>query len=381
MKKTMRKEFSMITLPTKTELNGGTNAADKYYEFKDIIYDYSRVKIFPLPGEKGLEKYLPLLPVERVYTEIEGVGNTPLVRAHNFGKVVGISDLWIKREDLNPTGCFKDRESAVIISAALENGHKSVYIVSSGNAALSTARFAAEAGIECTCYVPKKTSQEKKDLIVEYGAKLELIPGFYEDVYRAVVDRNLAGWNVTSGQNPYRIEGGKTMAYEIFEQLGVVPDVIVIPSGNGGCLAATWKGFVELKKLGKTDKLPKMVCVQITGAAPIKTAFEQNKPYVVLGDIEDSVAEGIIAQESYNSPQAVQALKDSGGYVIEVNDAEVVSALKTIIETEGIIPEPTAAATFAALYKLKEKDALVVAVNTGDGKKMMDEVNHLINKK
>ena len=247
----MRKEFSMITLPTKTELNGGTNAADKYYEFKDIIYDYSRVKIFPLPGEKGLEKYLPLLPVERVYTEIEGVGNTPLVRAHNFGKVVGISDLWIKREDLNPTGCFKDRESAVIISAALENGHKSVYIVSSGNAALSTARFAAEAGIECTCYVPKKTSQEKKDLIVEYGAKLELIPGFYEDVYRAVVDRNLAGWNVTSGQNPYRIEGGKTMAYEIFEQLGVVPDVIVIPSGNGGCLAATWKGFVERFKGGQ----------------------------------------------------------------------------------------------------------------------------------
>lgn len=354
--------------------------SDKYYEFTDFVYDYAGIKEFPLAGKKGMERFLPLLPVEKIYTKIPNLGDTPLESAPNYGKEVGLSNLWIKREDLNPTGCFKDRESAVIISAAIENGHKSVYVVSSGNAALSTARFAQEVGIECMCYVPEKTSQEKKDLIIKFGAKLELIPGFYEDVFRTVVDRNLPGWNVTSGQNPYRIEGGKTMAYEIFEQLGGVPDVIVIPSGNGGCLAATWKGFVELKKLGKINKLPKMVCVQITGAAPIKTAFEQNKPYVVLGDIEDSVAEGIIAQESYNSPQAVLALQQSGGYVIEVNDAEVIHALKAIIETEGIIPEPTAAATFAALYKLKEKDALVVAVNTGDGKKMMDEINHLIHK-
>ena len=357
------------------------NVSDKYYEFVDFEYDYGSIGQFPLPGENGVSRFLPLLPVEKVHTEIKGLGDTPIERAEKFGQKVGLSNLWIKREDLNPTGCFKDRESAVIISAAIEKGHKSVYIVSSGNAALSTAKFANEVGIECICYVPEKTSQEKQDLIKKFGAKLELIQGFYEDVYRAVVDRNLPGWNVTSGQNPYRIEGGKTMAYEIFEQLKEVPDVIVIPSGNGGCLAATWKGFVELKKLGKISKLPKMVCVQISGAAPIKVAFEQNKPYVVLGDIEDSVAEGIIAQESYNSPQAVQALQESGGYVIEVNDSEVIQALKTIINTEGIFPEPTAAATFAALYKLNEpKDALVVAINTGDGKKMIDEINHLIHK-
>lgn len=355
------------------------NSANKYYEFTDIVYDYDKVKVFPLPNINGMRKYLPLLPVENIYSEIK-VGDTPLQKAAKFGLETGLSNLWIKREDLNPTGCFKDRESIVIISAAKEMEHDSVYVVSSGNAALSTAKFAKELGIECKCYIPEKTSQEKQDLILKYGAELELIPGFYEDVFRTVVDRKLPGWNVTSGQNPYRIEGGKTMAYEIYEQLGKVPDIIVIPSGNGGCLAATWKGFTELKKLGKIDKLPKMVCVQITGAAPIKTAFEQNKPYVVLGDIEDSVAEGIIAQESYNSPQAVQALKESCGYVIEVDDSEVISALKTIIKTEGIIPEPTSAAAFAALYKLKEDDALVVVVNTGDGKKMMDEINHLIKK-
>lgn len=353
--------------------------ADKYYEFTELMYDYQSITEFPLTGIVGLNRFLPLLPVENIYTKIQGLGDTPLDKADKFGNEVELSNLWIKREDLNPTGCFKDRESAVIISAAIELGHKSVYVVSSGNAALSTAKFAREAGIQCACYVPDKTSQEKKDLILEFDATLELIPGFYEDVFRTVVDRNLPGWNVTSGQNPYRIEGGKTMAYEIFEQLGSVPDLIVIPSGNGGCLAATWKGFCELKKLGKINKLPEMICVQITGAAPIKTAFEQNKPYVILGDIDDSVAEGIIAQESYNSPQAVQALRESNGYVIEVNDTEVIHALKKIIETENIIPEPTSAATFAALYKLNvDKSTLVVAINTGDGKKMMGEINHLI---
>jgi len=354
---------------------------DKYYEFIDFSYDYGAISDFPVPGKKGLNRYLPLLPVESVDTKIKNLGNTPLEKAKKFGYEVGLSNLWIKREDLNPTGCFKDRESAVIISAAKERNITSVYVVSSGNAALSTAKFAKEAGIACTCYVPEKTSKEKKDLIQKYGAELELIPGFYEDVYRTVVDMHPKGWNVTSGQNPYRIEGGKTMAYEIVEQLKEVPDVVVIPSGNGGCLAATWKGFKELKEIGKIDKLPKMVCVQIKGAAPIKVALEQNKPYVVLGEIEDSVAEGIVAQESYNSPQAVQALKESGGYVIEVNDSEVISALKKIIETESIVPEPTSAATFAALYKLEEQsDSLVVAVNTGDGKKMIDEVKHLIQK-
>lgn len=358
-----------------------SNPNDRYYEFQDIPYDLEGIEAFPLPGEEGLNRFLPLLPVERIYSQIEGLGDTPLERIPKFGETVGLSNLWVKREDLNPTGCFKDRESAVIISVAKEQGRDKVYISSSGNAALSTTRFAKEQGIDCTCYVPEKTTKDKKDLIVSYGAQLKTVPGFYEDVYRHVVDASLPGWNVTSGQNPYRIEGGKTMAYEMFEQLGQVPDVIVIPCGNGGCLAATWKGFKELAALGKIDKLPKMVAVQIAEAAPIKTAFEQGKPYVILDEIEDSIAEGIIALESYNSPQAVQALQESGGKVIEVTDDEVVKALKNIIETENIVPEPTSAAAFAALAKLEDADALVVVVDTGDGKKMMDEVNHLIGRK
>jgi len=350
-----------------------------YYEFTDILYPYTEVGEFPADAS-GMRRFLPLLPIEDYHVDISGLGDTPLEKANALGEKLGFPNLWIKREDLNPTGCFKDRESAVIISMAVENGDEVVYIVSSGNAALSTAYYAKQAGIRCTCYVPEKTTQEKKDLIQTYGAELRTIPGFYEDVYRFVMDTDPLGLNVTSGRNPYRIEGGKTMAYEILEQLdGQVPDVIVIPSGNGGCLAATWKGFKELKELGLIEKLPQMVCVQIKGAAPIKIAFEQNLPFVRLKDIEDSVAEGIVAEESYNSPQAVQALTESGGYVIEVTDPEIITALGMVIDTEGFYPEPTAASTFAALSKLTcGKDALVVAVNTGDGKKMMGEIDHLL---
>lgn len=379
MNKKQMKEVLKANIRTIDNENRQRGDFDQYYEFTEFVYDYDNIGQFPLLNRNGIDRFLPLLPVEDIHPTLGGLGVTPLERVNNISAEVDLPNLWVKREDLNPTGCFKDRESAIVISAAVEKGFRSVHVISSGNAALSTAKYAGEVGIDCTCYIPEKTSQGKKDLITKYGAKLVLIDGFYEDVYRTVVDMNPPSWDVTSGQNPYRIEGGKTMAYEIFEQLRGVPDVIVIPSGNGGCLAATWKGFVELKKIGKTIRLPQMVCVQIKGAAPIKSALERRRPYVVLGDIDDSIAEGIVAQESYNSPQAVQALRDSGGYVIEVDDREVIQALREVIEKESIIPEPTAAATFAALHKLDTfKDALVVAVNTGSGKKMLGEIQELI---
>src|SRR3990167_7670506 len=167
--------------------------SDRYYEFEDISYSYDGVGEFPVPGKKCMDRFLPLLPVKKIHSKIEGLGDTPLDKANNFGQAVGLTNLWVKREDLNPTGCFKDRESAVILSAASEKGHDNVYVVSSGNAALSTTKFARELGIDCTCYVPEKTSKDKKDLILDYGAKLELLPGFYEDVYRTVVDMDLPG--------------------------------------------------------------------------------------------------------------------------------------------------------------------------------------------
>lgn len=354
----------------------------RYYEFRDFQYDYAAIGEFPVPEKRGIERFLPLLPISEIPPSLtRGVGNTPITQLQNMGSRLRLQNLWVKHEELNPTGCNKDRESMLVIASALEQGVKKVVIVSSGNGALSTAAFAQKAGIECVCYVPEKTSEGKKGLMTLFGASIVTVPGFYEDVYRYVVDANPEGWNVTTGQNPIRIEGDKTIAYEIWEQLGI-PDVIVTPSGNGGCLAGIWKGYTELKALGKIDKLPQMVSVQVKDAAPLKTALEQVKDFVVLGDIEDSIAEGIVAQESYASPKAVKALKESGGYVIEVTDQEIINALRDIIRTESIIPEPTSAAAYAALPKLQgvNPQSLVVAINTGTGMKLLPEITDLLNR-
>lgn len=301
-------------------------------------------------------------------------GNTPLTWSKKMG-------VWIKHEEMNSTGCFKDRESAVVISKALELGYKKVTVVSSGNAALSTAAYAQKAGIVCLAYVPEKTTKAKKQLIEMFGATIHSIPGFYEDVYRYVVDHPIKeAWNVTSGQNPWRVEGNKSIAYEIFEQIGHSPDIILVPVGNGGCLAGIWKGFDDLVKMGKTTKVPKMVAVQVGGADPLQEAIKQGKKWVNLVNVEDSVAEGIVATESYCSPKAVEAITKSGGFVVTVNDKEIVEALQMVMSQESLVTEPTSAAAFAGLKKLHvDKESEIVVINTGSGMKMIDEIMKLIN--
>lgn len=303
-----------------------------------------------------------------------GEGNTPLTYSKGLG-------VWIKHEEMNPTGCFKDRESAVVISKALELGYKKVVVVSSGNAALSTAAYAQKAGIVCEVYIPEKTTKAKKQLIKMFGGIIHEIQGFYEDVYRYVVDHPVKGaWNVTSGQNPWRVEGNKTIAYELLEQIGHVPDVVVVPAGNGGCLAGIWRGFEDLFNTGKTVKIPKMVGVQIKGADPLKKAIEQGKQWVNLGDVEDSVAEGIVAAESYCSPKAVEAITKSSGFVVSVTDEEIVEALGILVSKESLVTEPTSAAAFAGLKKLEiNKQSEIVVINTGSGMKMVNEVMKLVN--
>lgn len=304
-----------------------------------------------------------------------GEGNTPLTWSNKMG-------VWIKHEEMNPTGCFKDRESAVVISKAIQLEYKTVVVVSSGNAALSTAAYAQKAGLKCMAYVPEKTSKAKKQLIEMFGAKIYEIPGFYEDVYRYVVDHPIPGaWNVTSGQNAWRVEGNKAIAYEIFKQLGHVPDFVVLPAGNGGCLAGIWKGFDELLRAEKITKVPRMVAVQVEGADPLQVAVKQGKSWVNLKNVDDSVAEGIVAAESYCSPKALEAIKKSNGDVVTVTDKEIVEALGRIMLQESLVSEPTSAAAFAGLKKLHTtKESEIVVINTGSGMKMLDEIMELIAK-
>lgn len=372
----------MITKKFAT-VHTSSNLTDAHlYEFEDISYDLEGVTQFPLVEKPGLERYLPLLPIESLHVSLHGrEGGTPLFQMNHIGHHYGLPNLWVKDEGKNPNGNFKDRESAVLVSWALESGIDQLNICSSGNAALSTSSYARVAGIPINCFIPTKTSPEKKHQIALVANQLVEVEGFYEDVYRHLAGLDIPGYNATTGMSEIRLEGDTTIAYEIWEEKGV-PDVIVVPSGNGGCLAGIWKGFKNLQALGKIQTMPQMVAVQIEGAAPIKTALEQGMPFVKLGDIDDSVAEGIIAQESYCSPKAVQALIESRGYVATVSDAEIKQALQLTVFKEAFWPEPTSAAAFAAIPKLvAEKSANIVVINTGTGLRYIPEIEKIINGK
>lgn len=354
-----------------------------YYDFHFFEYDFKK-KTFPNRNFPGLKKYQQLLPI-KVFDELSlGEGQTALTKAYSLGHLLGFSNLYIKHEEQNPTGNFKDRESFIAVNFAKEKDLKEIVIASSGNAALSMAAYAKRADIVCQCFIPASTSQAKKELITFFGGQIREIEGNYEQVYRYVADHFEKNSNVTSGINSERVEGDKTISYEIWEEIGV-PDVVVVPCGNGGNLAGIWRGFYELKELGLGDKIPIMLGVQVIGASPLLKAINEGTELSIYSNGVDSIAEGIVAEESYCSPKAVKALQSSNGFIIEVTDQEIVEALKTVISHESLIIEPTSAAVFAALPKLHEfgisKHSRVVAISTGSGMKMLEEIKSLMGKK
>lgn len=356
---------------------------NSYYDYLEAIFHYDQIKEFPVKNKIGLEKYLPLLPIKEIKISL-GEGATPLFKLNNYPEKIGLKDhqIYVKNEAQNPTGCFKDLESMVIINKALEDGQKKLFVVSSGNAASSSAAYANKAGLKCTCIVLKKTHQIKKEALTAFGGELIEHTGSYEDAYRHFSNHPLPGyWDITPGKNPLRVEGNKIIAFEIWEQLSV-PDKIIVPVGNGSLLAGIWKGFVELKKIGKIKKLPQLVAVQVKNAAPLKKALETNQDFVILENIPDSIAEGIAATESYCSPKATLAIKESRGEVIEVTDSEIKKAMIDIMKTESLEPEPTSAAVYAAIPKMKiDKSQKIVCIQTGNGQRNIAYLAKILNQK
>ncbi len=350
-----------------------------YYEYIEILYDYDLFKRYP--REKRREQMRKLTPLKTKPISL-GEGNTPLIQIKDFAPVCGKHTVYVKNEASNPTGSFKDRESALVISKAAELKYHKVYIISSGNAALSAAVYANKVKINCECFIPVKTSKSKKKILQLFCQSLHLSRCGYEDIYRKVVDNaKHNGWNITSGQNFYREEGSKTIAYEIWDSVGV-PNIVIIPIGNGTLFSAVHKGFVELRKVGLTNRIPKFIGVQIKGASPIKTALEQRVDYAVLDTVPDSIAEGIIARESYCSPKVIRAINESRGDIIEVTDAETILALKDIMRTESLIPETTSATVYAALRKLvinSKKKLTIICLQTGSGIKELEGIVRLLN--
>jgi threonine synthase len=339
-----------------------------YYGNMQVSYNYRALNRVPFPIE-------PFAIFE---------GNTPLIQGRGLSEHYGFSNVYYKCEMVNPTGSFKDRGSAFIIAQALKLGMKNIIAASSGNLATSLAAYSLKAGLNLHIFVPKNTSPEKLELIRLLKANVVYVDGKFEDAYYASLkSMNAEGfYSAHAGSNPFALEGYKNISLEIFNKIGV-PDYVIVPAGDGALLSAIWKGFMELRAVGLAERTPRMIAVQVKGADPIVTAYHRNLLKYVEKNPVDSIAEGIVASESYNSILAVKALRESGGFPVSVTDEEIKRNLGYAVR-EGLIIEPTSAASLAALEKLKEdgrvgREETIVPMLTGSGIKTLSEISKVLN--
>lgn len=343
----------------------------------DIKYDYSEIgaeQVVKAEGE-GVWKYRVLLPFDEQETKPITIneGNTPLYRCDRLAKSIGIDDLWVKHEGLNPSGSFKDRGMTVGVTKAVELGVKGVACASTGNTSASLAIFAAKAGIPCYVLLPKgKVALGKVAQALMHGAKVFSLKGNFDDALRVVrVLCEEEKLYLLNSVNPYRLEGQKTIAFEVAEKLDwEVPDRVILPVGNAGNISAIFKGFSELKTLGITDDIPKMTGIQAEGAKPIVDAFKEGKAEIIPEDKPETIASAIRIGNPVNAAKALHAIRSSGGVAESVTDDEITEAQLMLARLEGIGVEPASAASIAGLRKLVamgeiERDERIVCITTG----------------
>jgi threonine synthase len=329
-----------------------------------------------------LWRYRELLPLQEDANLVSlGEGFTPLLEARALGNDVGLTRLWIKDEAQNPTGSFKDRGIALAISRAKELGVKKVAIPSAGNAGGSLSAYAARAGIEAHVFMPKDTPAANQIEARQYGARLTLVDGLIDDCGRIIAEKKAAeGWfDISTLKEPYRVEGKKTMGYEIAEQLGWnLPDVIVYPTGGGTGLIGMWKAFDELQELGWIgSKRPRMVSVQASGCAPIVKAFDEGKPTAAPWQNAKTVASGLRVPQAVADFLMLRVLRDSNGTALSVTDEEMIAEIPCMGRAEGIFFCPEGAACVAALRHLTRSGWIrpadeVLIFNTASGLKYLD---------
>jgi threonine synthase len=329
---------------------------------------------------KSLWRYALVLPVREQDNCLQiGEGWTPLLEAPRLREQLGMKNLFIKDESPNATASFKARGLCLAMSRAKELGVKKVAIPSAGNAASATAAYAAAAGIEChvfmPCDVPKLFVAECKAL----GVHVELVDGLITDCAKKVIEgKTREGWfDVSTLKEPYRVEGKKTMGYELAEQFNwELPDVIIYPTGGGTGLIGMWKAFDEMEKLDwlENAKRPRMVSVQSTGCAPIIRAFHDGLDHAPEWQGAQTIAAGLRVPRAIGDFLMLRALRESRGTAVAVDDAEILQWMKTGSAATGIFLCPEGAAACAATAQLLRSgwlktDERVVVFNTGSGLK------------
>ena len=329
-------------------------------------------------GPSNMWRYAPLLPPANESIVTLGEGWTPLIRTQRLGARIGADNLWVKDEGLNPTASFKARGLACAVSMCVELGIREVAIPSAGNAASALAAYAAAAGIAAHIFMPRDVPQANYLECMAYGAHVTLVDGLISDCGRMVAERAPAeGWfDMSTLKEPYRIEGKKTMGYEVAEQLDwELPDAIFYPTGGGVGLIGMWKAFEEMERLGWIGgRRPKMIAVQAEGCQPVVRAFEENEAFSRFYENAHTVAAGLRVPKPLGDFLVLQAVRESGGTAIAVSDDAMLDAGVRLAADEGIYAAPEGAACVAALEKLLASGFLqrtdrIVLYNTGSGLK------------
>ena len=329
--------------------------------------------------EPNLWRYRELLPVRDPDHILSlGEGFTPLIHAARLGEALRFDRLLIKEEGLNPTGSFKARGLSVALSRAQELGVTAVSIPSAGNAAGAMSAYAALGGMEAHVYMPRDVPQTFVAECRALGAEVTLVDGLITDCGRVAAEdvRRFGRFDVSTLKEPYRLEGKKTMGYELAEQMGwALPDVILYPTGGGTGLVGMWKAFAELEELGWIGpQRPRMVTVQAQGCAPMVKAFHEGHAFAEPWPEARTVADGLRVPAAVGDFLILRALRESGGTALAVSDEEMMEAARLLGRTQGLFACPEGAATVAAFKRLREEgwigdEEAVVLFNTGTGLK------------
>jgi threonine synthase len=332
--------------------------------------------------ERSLWRYRELLPLPREVEPLSlGEGGAPLLRARRFGEQFGMADLWVKDESLNPTQSFKARGMSVAVSMAKHLGARKLAVPSAGNAGGALAAYAARAGIEAHVFMPRDTPRANIVECRELGAQITLIDGLITDCGAEIARRKESeGWfDMSTLKEPYRVEGKKTLGYELAEQLNwQLPDAILYPTGGGTGLLGMWKAFNEMETLGWIGhKRPRMVSVQASGCVPIVRAFETGQDSAPEFKNAQTIAAGLRVPKAIGDFLILKILRESGGGAIAVDDEEMIRVTREVGSTEGLFVAPEGAACFAALRQLLAAGKIapeerVVIFNTGSGVKYLE---------
>ena len=356
----------------------------------DVRYNFPSISKDTFAGrEQTYWRYFEMLPIENKSNIVNiGAGMTPLIKAERLGEVLGLKNLYIKNDSVNPTFSFKDRPAGVAVSKAGELGIESVGCASTGNLASATAAHAAKAGVDCHVFAPADIETAKIAQALAYGANYIPVIGTYDDANRLAAnigERKRIGI-VNINLRSYYVEGSKTLAYEVAEQLDwKVPDHLVVPVGSGAMLNAICKGFEELQQVSLIGDVAGMHinAAQPRGCAPVVDAFNSNSTHVTPVEQPDTIAKSLAIGDPGDGRYVLKRLRQYEGVAVESGDAEILEGIMLLARTEGIFTEPAGGVAVAALQKMVRQheidaDQTVVCYVTGNGLKATETIMRVL---